>query len=213
MLTFYDYLPSQNAFKVRLLLSHLRIQHDTIYVSIFSGEGQSPEYRRINPTGAVPAIRLSDERVLAESNAILMFLADGSKYLPNDPFERAKVCQWLSFEQDYVQSTIGSLRYWTMTSKLDRRPADVVKSKMITGIRALQILDDEFSTKPFICGQHYTIADISLYAYASRAEEARISLAPFKRLVGWVERVEATNGFVAEIYPYSIDPRSSGELA
>ncbi|MCK9685361.1 glutathione S-transferase family protein [Scleromatobacter humisilvae] len=213
MLTFYDYLPSQNAFKVRLLQSQLRIPHDTKYVSIFSGEGQSPEYRRINPTGAVPAIRLEDGRVLAESNAILTFLAEGTDFMPSDPFERAKVNQWLSFEQDYVQNTIGSLRYWTMTSKLDSRPADLVRSKMATAIKALQILDEEFSSKPFICGQHYTVADISLYAYASRADEAGISLAPFKHFERWVQRVERTPGFVAEIYPYSIDPRSSGELA
>jgi len=213
MLTFYDYLPSQNSFKVRLLLRQLFLPHEPIYVSIFSGEGQSVEYRRINPTGAVPAIRLGDGRVLAESNAILTFLADETEYMPSDPFERAKVNQWLSFEQDYVQNTIGSLRYWTMTSKLTRRPTDVVKSKMAIGIKALQILDDEFSSRPFICGQHYTVADISLYAYASRAEEAGIALAPFKHFAGWVERVEGTNGFVAEIYPYSIDPRSSGELA
>ena len=129
MIEFFDYLPSQNAFKVRTLLHQLGIPHKTTYVSIFEGEGRKPEYRAINPTGAVPAIRLDDGRALAESSAILFFLAEGSRYLPADVFGRAKVHQWLSFEQDYVQSTIGSVRYWTLTGKIDRRPKEVVEAR------------------------------------------------------------------------------------
>ncbi|HKE47260.1 MAG TPA: glutathione S-transferase N-terminal domain-containing protein, partial [Rhodanobacteraceae bacterium] len=98
MLTLFDYLPSQNAWKVRQLLNHLGMPYRTESISIFEGEGQRPEYLAINPTGAVPAIRLDDGRVLAESNAILTFLAEDTPYLPKDRFERAKVAQWLSFE-------------------------------------------------------------------------------------------------------------------
>src|SRR5689334_21630026 len=97
MLTLFDYLPSQNAWKVRQLLHHLQAPYRTEHVSIFEGEGQRPEYLAINPTGAVPAIRLDDGRVLAESNTILAFLAEGTAYLPSDAFGRAKVLQWLSF--------------------------------------------------------------------------------------------------------------------
>ena len=107
MITLYDYLPSQNAYKVRLLLSHLDIPYRTVPVGIFAGEGQTAEYRAINPTGAVPAIRLDDGRVLAESLAILCYLAEGSRYLPADAVARAKVLQWLSFENDYLQNSIG----------------------------------------------------------------------------------------------------------
>jgi len=107
MLTLFDYLPSQNAWKVRQLLHHLGQPYRSEYVSIFEGEGRRAEYRRINPTGAVPAIRLGDGRVLAESNAILVYLGEGTRYLPGDTFDRAKVHQWLSFEQQYVEMTIG----------------------------------------------------------------------------------------------------------
>ena len=93
MLTLYDYLPSQNAYKVRLLLSHLGRPYRTEIVSIFEGRGQDPEYLRINPTGAVPAIRTEDGKVLAESLAILTFLAEGSRYLPQDPYQRARALQ------------------------------------------------------------------------------------------------------------------------
>jgi glutathione S-transferase len=212
MIEFFDYLPSQNAFKVRTLLHQLGVPHKTTYVSIFEGEGRKPEYRAINPTGAVPAIRLDDGRALAESSAILFFLAEGSRYLPVDVFGRAKVHQWLSFEQDYVQSTIGSVRYWTLTGKIDRRPKEVVEARRAAGVNALGILDHELATQPFICGAQYTIADLSLYAYASRAEEAGIPLKAYGNFQHWVARVEAQPGFVKEVHPYSIDPRSANEL-
>jgi len=212
MIEFFDYLPSQNAFKVRTPLHQLGVPHKTTYVSIFEGEGRKPEYRAINPTGAVPAIRLDDGRALAESSAILFFLAEGSRYLPVDVFGRAKVHQWLSFEQDYVQSTIGSVRYWTLTGKIDRRPKEVVEARRAAGVNALGILDHELATQPFICGAQYTIADLSLYAYASRAEEAGIPLKAYGNFQHWVARVEAQPGFVKEVHPYSIDPRSANEL-
>jgi glutathione S-transferase len=125
MLTLYDYLPSQNAWKVRLLLNHLDIPYRTERVRIFEGEGQRPEFLAVNPTGAVPALRLPDGRTLAESNAILAYLAHGTPYLPSDPFGQAKVQQWLSFEQDHVAS-IATLRHWTLTGKLARRAPALV---------------------------------------------------------------------------------------
>jgi glutathione S-transferase len=212
MLTLYDYLPSQNAFKVRLLLSHLQMPYRTELVSIFEGEGQSEAYRVVNPMGAVPGLRLQDGRCLAESNAILTYLAEGSPYLPDDRFERAKVSQWLSFEQDYIQNTIGSVRYWTLTGKLEHRPAEIVKARRGIASKALQVLDHEVSARPFICGEQYTIADMSLYAYASRAHEAGLFLDASVSFRRWLSRIEAQPGFVGEVYPYSIDPNSSREL-
>jgi len=212
MLTLFDYLPSQNAWKVRQLLNHLGRPHKTEYVSIFEGEGQRPEYLAVNPTGAVPAIRLEDGRVLAESNAILAFLAEGTPYLPSDAFGRAKVLQWLSFEGNYVEPAIGTLRYWILTGKDARRPRELVESRHGASMKALGILDRELASRPFIAGDAYTIADISLFAYTSRAHEAKLPLGDFANVVAWIERVEAQPGFLAKMYPYSIDPHSGGEL-
>lgn len=212
MLTLFDYLPSQNAWKVRLLLHHLQRPYRTEPVSIFQGAGQTDEYRRINPTGAVPAIRLDDGRVLAESNAILSYLAEGTPYLPDDAFARAKVQQWLSFEQEYVQSQIGSLRHWTMTGKLPQRAAQMVEGKRAASLKSLRILDAELSTRPFITGDDYTIADMSLYAYASRAEEAGLSLQAYPHFRQWSAQVESQPGFLAQVHLYSLDPHSSKEL-
>ena len=212
MLTLFDYLPSQNAYKVRLLLNQLSVPYETQLISIFEGEGQRPEYLEINPTGAVPAIRLDDGRVLAESNAILIYLAEGTPYLPADRYARAKVHQWLSYEGDYVQNGIATLRHWIMTGKVARRPQELVASKRAGSVKSLRLLDRELATRPFIAGSDYTIADISLFAYVSRAHEAELSLQEFANVRSWIARIEAQPGFVATMYPYSIDPYSAGEL-
>jgi glutathione S-transferase len=212
VITLYDYLPSQNAWKIRQLLQHLQRPHERVLVSIFEGEAQRPEFLRINPAGKVPALRLEDGRTLAESNAILCYLADGTPYLPGDAFGRAKVIQWLSFEQENVESMIGALRHWTMTGKLARRSPELVKAKRKGALRALALLDREFAQRPFIAGNDYTIADIAIFAYGSRAEEAGLPLEPYPNVQAWIARVQAQPRFLAELFPYSIDPHSVNEL-
>ncbi len=213
MLTFHDYLPSQNAWKVRQLLHHLQRPHRTRYVGIFAGEGRREAFLRLSPTGTVPAIELDDGRALAESNAILCFLADGTHYLPGDAFGRAKVWQWLSFEQERIESQVGALRHWTLTGKLARRAPALVEAKRNGALRALEILDAQFAQRDFIAGDAYTIADIALFAYASRADEADgLSLRPHAHLRGWIERVRAQPRFLDETFGYSIDPHSANEL-
>lgn len=212
MITLYDYLPSQNAWKVRQLLKHLTIPHRTEIVSIFEGQGQEAAFLKINPWGAVPAIRLADGRVLSESNAILWFLSDGTAYRPADAFGGAKVLQWLSFEIDYVQNSVGSLRYWALTGKLDGRPQAMIDGKRSTAERALAILDAELKNKPFICGDDYTIADIALFAYAHRADEAGLGTAQLPAFTDWVARVRARYGHLDEMHPYSGDPNAMCEL-
>jgi glutathione S-transferase len=212
MLTLYDYLPSQNGYKIRLLLNQLDRPYRTETVSIFEGEGQRPEYLAINPTGAVPAIRLEDGRVLAESNAILFHLAEGSRFLPADSFQRAKVLQWMSFEADYIQSTAGSLRYWTLTDKLGRRPAAMIEAKRQGALKALAALDRELALRPFIVGDDYTIADISLFAYTHLARDADLPLGNYRNVIAWIDRVRSQPRFLDRVYPYSIDSHSSNEL-
>jgi glutathione S-transferase len=212
VITLFDYLPSQNAWKVRLLLNQIGMPYERVLVSIFEGKGRSADFLRVNPSGKVPALRLEDGRTLAESNAILAFLADGTPFLPREPFARAKVHQWLSFEQEQVESTIGSLRYWTMTGKLERRLPQLVEGKRAAAVRSLQLLDAELAGRPFIAGDTYTIADISIFAYASRAGEAGLSLEPYPHFRAWIERVEAQPGFLATVHPYSVDPHSANEL-
>jgi len=212
MITLYDYLPSQNAYKIRLLLKQLQQDYRTEMISIFEGEGQRPEFLAVNPTGAVPAIRLEDGRVLAESNAILFYLAQGSRFLPQDPFGQAKVLQWLSFEGDYVQATVATIRHWSMTGKLARRSESLVNGKRAGALKVLRILDRELADRRFLAADTYTIADISLFAYVHLAEEGGLPLRDYPHILQWIARVKSQPDYLDEVYPYSIDPYSVNEL-
>src|SRR5690348_11881163 len=129
-----------------------------------------------------------------------------------NPFERAKVQQWLHFEQERVESVIGSLRYWTLTGKLAQRPPALVEMKRKGALRTLAILERELAARSFLANDRYSIADMSVFAYASRAEEAGISLEPYPHLRAWIARVQVQPGFLAAMHSYSEDPHSAGEL-
>jgi glutathione S-transferase len=212
MITLYDYLPSQNGYKVRLLLNHLQRPYISRLVSIFEGEGQTEAFRCKNPTGAVPALELEDGRVLTESNAILMYLAEGSSFLPSDAWERAQVARWMFFEEDYIQNGIASLRHWTLTGKLTRRSDEMIAAKHALSVKTLAILECWLESRTFLTSSGYSIADISVFAYVSRADEAGIPLSSYPAVHTWVGQVRAQDHFLDTIYPYSIDRYSSGEL-
>lgn len=212
MMTLYDYLPSQNAYKVRLLLHHLGVDYRTKQVSIFEGEGKRPEFLAISPAGTVPALVLADGRALAESNAILGYLAEGTQYLPAGRFERARVAQWLSFEGDLIQAGIATLRHWVQTGKASKRPAEAVAGRRALALRTLEILERNLAGREFIAADRYTIADMSIFAYTHRADEAGLPLGDYRHVCDWIERIRAQDGFLDKVYPYSIDPYSSREL-
>jgi glutathione S-transferase len=190
MLTVFNYPASRNGWKIRLLLQHLDRPYRTVTVNILENGDQRAEYRRINPTGKVPAIQLEDGRTLAESNAILFYLAEGSAYLPTDPFGRAKVLQWMSFEQEQVESTVGTLRYWMLTGELSAHSREEVEHKRKAVQRALALLDSEFSNRAFILGDDYTIGDMALYAYSTCADSVDVQTAPYPHFRSWITRVE-----------------------
>jgi glutathione S-transferase len=209
MLTLYDYLPSQNAWKVRVLLGLLGVPYETRLVSIFEGESHTDAFLKLNPAGAVPVLDLANGQAIAESNAILLCIAEGTPYLPADRFLGAKVMQWLFFEQYYVEPVIGSLRFWTLTGRLERNKA-LVPGKRDTGARALAALERSLESSPFLVGKALTIADIAVYAYGHRAEDCGFSLADYPAVGAWVDRVSEAIGPGYPVHPYSIDPHSGG---
>jgi glutathione S-transferase len=212
MITLYDYLPSQNAYKVRLLLKHLDRPYVTKIVQIFAGEGRDPSFVAKSPTGAVPVLELEDGRVLTESNAILFYLAQATPYLPADAWGQAQVMRWMFFEEDFIQNGLASLRHWTLTGKLARRSPEIIAAKRAVSHKTLDILERWLQGRSFLTDAGYTIADMSVFAYVSRAFEAGIDLTPFTAVSAWLERVRSQPGFLEAVYPYSIDPESSQEL-
>ncbi len=204
MLTLYDYLPSQNGWKVRVLLGLLGVPFRTKTVAIFADESRTEAFLKLNPAGAIPVLELEDGRALAESNAILTYLGEGTRFLPDDRFARAKVMQWLFFEQYYVEPVIGSLRFWTLTGRLARN-AGLVEGKRETGGRALAALQRELSATPFLAGESFSIADIAVYAYSHRAEDCGFALSAYPAVKAWVERVAGEIGPGYPVHPYGAE--------
>jgi glutathione S-transferase len=207
----YDYGPSQNGFKVRLLASHLGLKLEVVPVAIFKGEAATPAFLARNPMGSVPVLETDNGDCLAESNAILTFLAEGTQYLPASGIDRAQVIRWLMFEQRYIQTSISRLRYWTLTGKLEHFASEIATARAL-GNRALDVMDGELGQRPFIAGDRYTIADMSLFAYSHVAAEASFDVARRQRLVAWFDRVRAQHGFAGDVIPYASDPDSSRKL-
>ncbi|HEV8331661.1 MAG TPA: glutathione S-transferase family protein [Steroidobacteraceae bacterium] len=204
MLKLYDYLPSQNGFKIRLLLQHLRQPYQHVPVAIFQGESRTPEFLQKNPVGAIPVLEPEPGVYVAESNAILCYLAEGTAYLPSERLARARVMQWLFFEQYYVEPTLGTLRFWTIAGKLKANEA-VAAVKRSSGERALDALERHLSQHPFLANDTYSIADIAVFAYSHLAAEAHFDLASRPSFVRWLERVKAQAGTLPQIYPYTPD--------
>jgi len=206
----YDYAPSQNAWKIRTLLQHLGLACESVPVAIFRGESHSPEFLAKNPAGAVPVLEPEPGKFIAESNAILCFLAEGTRYFSREPFRRAKILQWLFFEQGYVEPTIGSLRYWRLTGKYERRNAEApARERMATG--ALQALNRELAGRLYLADE-YSIADIAVFAYGHRAEEAGFDLGPYPAFRRWIQHIKNEQGPLPDVIPYSVDPDSSRDL-
>jgi glutathione S-transferase len=207
MLTLHDYLPSQNGWKTRVLLGLLDIPYDSRIVSIFKGESHTDAFLELNPAGAVPVLQLEDGSAIAESNAILAYLAEGTPFLPADRYQRAKVMQWLFFEQYNVEPVIGSLRFWTLTGRLERNQA-MVAGKREAGTRTLTALNRSLGQTPFLAGNDFTIADV--YAYSHRAEDCGFRFSDYPAFVAWTGRVRDAIGPGYPVHPYSIDPHSAG---
>ena len=212
MLTLYDYLPSQNAWKVRQLLNHLEQPFQQSFVSIFEGEGQTADFLSINPTGAVPAIQLDDGQAIAESNAILVYLATGTDFLPSSVVQHAQVLQWLFFESDYVQSSVATLRHWVLTGKDANRPPELLARMRASSNKVLSILDRRLAEHMFLAGNTYTIADISVFAYVHLSEDAGLELSVYSHVQRWIDAVRDQPRILDQVYPYSIDEYSFREL-
>ncbi|MFG1330973.1 glutathione S-transferase family protein [Xanthobacter autotrophicus] len=196
MLTLYSTQASGNSYKVRLMLAKLGRPFRLEEVDIFAGENRTPEFLARNPEGRVPLLDL-DGRFLAESNAILFFLAEGTPFLPADPFDRAETLRWMFFEQHSHEPGIAAARFWLKQVRggRDLRTHDVDRW-MEEGYAALKVMERHLDGRHFFVGEALTIADMALYAHTHVAEEGDFSLRGFPAVRAWLERVAAEPGHV-----------------
>lgn len=187
----YDFLPSGNCYKVRLLLTQLGISFQSVPINILQGESRTPEFLAKNPNGRVPVLEVALGRYLAESNAILLYLSEGTDFLPVDAWERAQVWQWLFFEQYSHEPYIATSRYWISILQRAEDYADAIAQKRAPGLAALSLINDRLSQHPFMVGNRYTIADICLYAYTHVADEGGFELSAFPAIQAWIQRIQS----------------------
>jgi glutathione S-transferase len=190
----YDSQPSGNCYKVRLLLSQLGIEYDRVEVDTRSHTNREQLLGGKNPALRVPVLELDDGRVLAESNAILWYLADGTRYLPEDAFERAQVLQWMFFEQYSHEPYVAVVRHRTMLGTLDTLPDLEVRRER--GVAALEAMEAELARREYFAVSSYSIADIALYAYTHVADEGGFDLSGYPGINAWLDRVAAEPGHV-----------------
>jgi glutathione S-transferase len=196
MITVHGFSPSGNCHKVRLLLEQLGRDYAWIETDSARGATRTPEYLAKNPNGKVPMLETSDGRILVESNAMLFWLAEGTKFLPADSWQKAQALSWMFFEQYSHEPYIAVARFICGWTSLDAtRRADLPKLRE-RGHAALAVMERHLSAQDWFTGGNYGIADIALYAYTCVAPHGGIALDAYPALRGWLARVEATPGFV-----------------
>ncbi|QLE84818.1 glutathione S-transferase family protein [Shewanella sp. Scap07] len=192
----YGDLQSGNCLKVKLLLSLLSIEHEWIHVNILDGETKTAEYLARFPNGKIPAVELDDGRTLCESNAILGYFSDQTPLLPSDNYSKAKVYEWLFFEQYSHEPFIAVARFIQKYLGLPQERAAEYQSLQAGGHKALQIMEAQLTQSQYLVGDELTIADISLYAYTHVAHEGGFDLAAYPKIQQWCRRIQAMPGYV-----------------
>ncbi len=190
--TLYDYLPSGNGYKVRLTAKRLDIPYRLVSMDIKHGATRTAEFLAKNPNGRIPLLEVPGRGFLAESHAIIGFLARGSELYPDDSWECAQLWQWLCFEQYNLEPNVGTVRFWlTSLHKSAAELGERLTEKLAKGHEALGVLERGLESKRFLVGDRFTLADIALYAYTHVAPEGGFSLDAYPNIRGWLERVAA----------------------
>lgn len=190
----YNVAYSGNSYKVRLLLAHLGIPCEIVEVDILNGESRTAEFLKINPNGRTPVLN-DNGFVLAESNAILAYLARGTKFLPEDRQKFALVFQWMFFEQYSHEPFIATSRFWLQHKPDSPEKTSLLASKRDGGWAALKIMEEHLAKNEFFVGD-YSIADIALFAYTHVSDEGGFPLNDLPKIRDWIERVKAQPGFI-----------------
>lgn len=196
MYRLYEFPGSGNCYKIRLLLILLGEEFEAVFVDIMAGETRTPDFLSKNPAGKIPVLEIGEGDYLPESNAALWYLAEGTRFLPDDRRGRAEVFRWLSFEQYSHEPNVATPRFWIKYLGSPPEMSERLARRQEAGRQALQIMDDHLSTRSFFVADSYTIADVALYAYTHVADEGGIELGPYAAVRAWLDRVEGQPGHV-----------------
>jgi glutathione S-transferase len=192
----FDYLDSGNGYKARLLLAQLGMKYQSTEVDIDRGETPTPEFLRRNPNGRIPTLQLDDGTCLPESNAILWYLAEGSRFLPSTQLGRAQVLQWMFFEQYSHEPYVATPRYLVRHLPADSPRRAELPERLARGRAAFAVMEQHLAVRQFFVNERYSIADIALFAYSHVAEEGGHDLGEFPHVRQWLGRVAAQPGHV-----------------
>ncbi len=187
---------SGNCYKLKLLCAEMGMDYDWIEVDILKGESRTEDFLGMNPNGRIPLLALPDGRYLAESNAILCYLSDGSNFFHGKAFERAQVLQWLFFEQYSHEPYIATSRFIIQYLGTPPERAAELEQKKAGGYQALGVMESRLADHDFLAGGNYSIADIALFAYTHVAGEGGFSLEDYPAIRAWLERISARPNFV-----------------
>ena len=190
----YNVAYSGNSYKVRLLLAQLGIPCEIVEINILRGESRTPEFLKINPNGRTPVLD-DNGFVLAESNAILAYLARGTRFLPDDRKKFGLIFQWMFFEQYSHEPYIATSRFWLQHKPDTPERSAVLAARRDGGWAALKIMEEHLAKTDFFVGD-YTIADIALFAYTHVSHEGGFPLGDFPKIRDWIGRVKAQPRFV-----------------
>jgi glutathione S-transferase len=197
----YELASSGNCLKCRILLRQLDLPYESVPVDLFLGETRTEEHFARNPDGRIPVLETDEGDMLPESGAILLFLAEGTPLLPAGGLERARVHQWMFFEQNRIEADIGVARFLKLAGR-DAALPEVYANRVERGRDAIAALDRGLADgRRFVTGDSYTVADIALYGYVHCAGDAEIDPREHRHVAAWLDRVEATPGFVNDLEP------------
>ena len=188
----YDYLPSGNGYKVRMVLRDLGLPYELVEVDILRGGSRTPEFLAKNPNGRIPVLEIPGRGFLWESHAIIGFLAGGSALIPQDPLECAQMWQWLCFEQYNLEPNVATVRFWLHSlHKTEAELGEKLTEKRRLGFAALGVLEQGLTGKAYLVADQFTLADVGLYAYTHVAEEGGFPLERYPAIREWCARVAA----------------------
>jgi glutathione S-transferase len=197
MYTLYSMQRSGNSYKARLALAQLDIPYRRVEIDILRGESRTPEFLAKNPSGQIPLLEVAPGRYIAESNAILWYVAGGTALAPEDRIDRAEALQWMFFEQHSLEPNIGAAYFWLALVRGGRElQQHALEDWMQEGYRALRVMENHLKQHRYFAADRYTIADIALYAYTHLAHQCDYDLSGFPYICAWLDRIAAEPGHV-----------------